>query len=173
MLEEIKVNLKNNPGLKCLIVMDDTFTLGRERIEEFCRGMTELRKERDLVWYCECHVGRIRDFMDILPAMIDAGLIRLQIGIESGDQNVIDQYNKHVKIDDIVEFVTYAADCGLAQIATNFIVGARRKRRGDRLADPDPDRSGPRSHRYHYRFFTGLPGDRDLREPGKIQPAAP
>jgi len=129
-LEEIKVNLKNNPGLKCLIVMDDTFTLGRERIEEFCRGMTDLRKERDLVWYCECHVGRIRDFMDILPAMIDAGLIRLQIGIESGDQNVIDQYNKHVKIDDIVEFVTYAADCGLAQIATNFIVGGPAEKDG-------------------------------------------
>ena len=61
--------------------------------------------------------------MDILPTMIDAGLVRLQIGIESGDQQVIDAYNKHVKIDDIVEFVTYAAACGLTQIATNFIVG--------------------------------------------------
>jgi len=129
-LEEIKINLKKNPTLKCLIVMDDTFTLGRERIEEFCRGMRELRKERDLVWYCECHVGRIKDFMDILPAMIDAGLIRLQIGIESGDQNVIDQYNKHVRIDDILEFVSYAAECGLAQIATNFIVGGPKEREG-------------------------------------------
>ena len=129
-LEEIKTNLKNNSALKCLIVMDDTFTLGRERIEEFCRGMRELRKERDLVWYCECHVGRIKDFMDILPAMIDAGLIRLQIGIESGDQNVIDQYNKHVRIDDILEFVSYAAECGLAQIATNFIVGGPKEREG-------------------------------------------
>jgi len=129
-LEEIKTNLKNNSALKCLIVMDDTFTLGRERIEEFCRGMRELRKERDLVWYCECHVGRIKDFMDILPAMIDAGLIRLQIGIESGDQNVVDQYNKHVRIDDILQFVSYAAECGLAQIATNFIVGGPKEREG-------------------------------------------
>ena len=129
-LEEIKINLKKNPTLKCLIVMDDTFTLGRERIEEFCRGMRELRKERDLVWYCECHVGRIKDFMDILPAMIDAGLIRLQIGIESGDQNVVDQYNKHVRIDDILQFVSYAAECGLAQIATNFIVGGPKEREG-------------------------------------------
>ncbi|MDD3513731.1 MAG: radical SAM protein, partial [Synergistaceae bacterium] len=128
--EEIKTNLRNNPGLRCLIVMDDTFTLGRERIEAFCEGMRELRKERDLVWYCECHVGRIKSFMDVLPVMIDAGLIRLQIGIESGDQNVIDQYNKHVRIDDILEFVSYAADCGLAQIATNFIVGGPKEREG-------------------------------------------
>lgn len=129
-LEEIKTNLRNNPGLRCLIVMDDTFTLGRERIEAFCEGMRELRKERDLVWYCECHVGRIKSFMNVLPVMIDAGLIRLQIGIESGDQNVIDQYNKHVRIDDILEFVSYAADCGLAQIATNFIVGGPKEREG-------------------------------------------
>ena len=129
-LEEIKTNLRNNPGLCCLIVMDDTFTLGRERIEAFCEGMRELRKERDLVWYCECHVGRIKSFMDVLPAMIDAGLIRLQIGIESGDQEVVDQYNKHVRIDDILEFVSYAADCGLAQIATNFIVGGPQEREG-------------------------------------------
>jgi radical SAM superfamily enzyme YgiQ (UPF0313 family) len=128
--EEIKTNLRNNPGLRRLIVMDDTFTLGRERIEAFCEGMRELRKDRDLVWYCECHVGRIKSFVDVLPAMIDAGLIRLQIGIESGDQNVIDQYNKHVRIDDILEFVSYAADCGLAQIATNFIVGGPKEREG-------------------------------------------
>lgn len=129
-LKEIETNLKNNPALKSLIVMDDTFTLGRERIQAFCEGMRELRKERELVWYCECHVGHIKTFMDILPEMIDAGLIRLQIGIESGDQNVIDQYNKHVRIDDIVEFVTYAAGCGLAQIATNFIVGGPAEKDG-------------------------------------------
>jgi radical SAM superfamily enzyme YgiQ (UPF0313 family) len=133
-LEEIKANLKRNPALKCLIVMDDTFTLGRERIEAFCEGMKEIRKDRDLVWYCECHVGRIRGFMDVLPAMIDAGLIRLQIGIESGDQNVIDQYNKHVRIDDILEFVGYAANCGLAQIATNFIVGGPKEKDGSTAA---------------------------------------
>jgi len=122
-LDEIKFNLKNNRDLSYLIIMDDTFTVNRQRIEEFCAGMREIRKDRDVVWYCECHVGRIKNWMDILPTMIDAGLIRLQIGIESGDQKVIDQYNKHVDIKDVIEFVSYAADCGLTQIATNFIVG--------------------------------------------------
>ncbi len=122
-LAEIKHNLKKNPDLNYIIIMDDTFTLNRERIEEFCQGMREIRKTRDLVWYCECHVGQIKNWMDILPIMIDAGLVRLQIGIESGDQKVIDQYNKHVQVEDIIDFVAYAADCGLAQIATNFIVG--------------------------------------------------
>jgi len=122
-LSEIRLNLKNNPDLNYIIIMDDTFTLNRERIEAFCKGMKEIRKERDIVWYCECHVGQIKNWMDILPNMIDSGLIRLQIGIESGDQKVIDQYNKHVKVPDIIEFVDYAANCGLTQIATNFIVG--------------------------------------------------
>ena len=129
-LEEIKLNLQNNPDLNYIIIMDDTFTLNRERIEEFCRGMKEIRKDRELVWYCECHVGRIKNWMDILPTMIEAGLIRLQIGIESGDQKVIDQYNKHVKIADIIEFVSYATNCGLTQIATNFIVGGPEEEEG-------------------------------------------
>ncbi|MDD3307827.1 MAG: radical SAM protein [Acetobacterium sp.] len=129
-LEEIKLNLQNNPDLNYIIIMDDTFTLNRERIEEFCRGMKEIRKDRELVWYCECHVGRIKNWMDILPMMIEAGLIRLQIGIESGDQKVIDQYNKHVKIADIIEFVSYATNCGLTQIATNFIVGGPEEEEG-------------------------------------------
>ena len=122
-LSEIRLNLKNNPDLNYIIIMDDTFTLNRERIEEFCKGLKEIRKERNIVWYCECHVGQIKNWMDILPNMIDSGLIRLQIGIESGDQKVIDLYNKHVKVPDIIEFVDYAANCGLSQIATNFIVG--------------------------------------------------
>ncbi|MBC3888826.1 radical SAM protein [Acetobacterium paludosum] len=129
-LEEIRLNLKNNPDLNYIIIMDDTFTINRQRIEEFCEGMKEIRKKRDVVWYCECHVGRIKDWMDILPTMIEAGLIRLQIGIESGDQRVIDQYNKHVKVSDIIEFVTYAADTGLTQIATNFIVGGPEEKVG-------------------------------------------
>ncbi|MBP7175146.1 MAG: B12-binding domain-containing radical SAM protein [Thermoclostridium sp.] len=129
-LDEIKLNLKNNPELKYIIIMDDTFTISRQRIEEFCQGMKEIRKERDLVWYCECHVGGIIKWMDVLPVMIASGLIRLQIGIESGDQLVLNQYNKHVNIEDILEFVAYAADCGLAQIATNFIVGGPEEEEG-------------------------------------------
>ncbi|MEN1760515.1 radical SAM protein [Anoxynatronum sibiricum] len=129
-LEEIKINLKNNPALTYLVIMDDIFTMDRQRIEVFCEGMREIRKERDLIWYCECHVGQIKTFKEVLPTMIDAGLIRLQIGIESGDQEVIDQYNKHIKVHDVIDFVTYAADCGLAQMATNFIVGGPKEKAG-------------------------------------------
>lgn len=129
-LAEIRRNLKNNPDLNYIIIMDDTFTINRQRMEEFCQGMKEIKQQRDIVWYCECHVGGIKNWMDILPVMIDAGLVRLQIGIESGDQQVIDLYNKHVKIGDIIEFISYAADCGLTQIATNFIVGGPAEQEG-------------------------------------------
>ncbi|WKY44656.1 radical SAM protein [Eubacteriaceae bacterium ES2] len=126
-MEEIKRNLELNPKLKYLVIMDDTFTLKRERIEKFCEEMKKIRKERDIVWYCECHLGKMKEWVDILPLMIDSGLIRLQIGIESGDQQVIDQYNKHIQINDVLEFASYAKASGLSQIATNFIVGGPRE----------------------------------------------
>lgn len=168
-LAEIKLNLQNNPDLKYIIIMDDAFTLNRERIEEFCRGMEEIRKDRDLVWYCECHVGRIKNWMDILPTMIAAGLIRLQIGIESGDQQVIDQYNKHVEIDDIIEFVSYAADCGLTQIATNFIVGGPAEKPGAtaNLIQTLMDRA-PGVIDIITGFLRAYPGTQIMANPGKF-----
>ncbi|WKY47602.1 radical SAM protein [Eubacteriaceae bacterium ES3] len=122
-IEEINSNLKHNQDLKYLVIMDDTFTLKRDRIEKFCMEMKKIRKNRDVVWYCECHLGKMKEWSECLPLMIESGLIRLQIGIESGDQQVIDAYNKHIKVEDVLEFVAYAKDCGLTQLATNFIVG--------------------------------------------------
>lgn len=122
-LAEIKDSISRLPNMRYLIIMDDTFTISKKRIQQFCSGMREIRKYRDIVWYCECHIGGIERFKDILPEMIDAGLYRLQIGIESGDQRVLNLYNKHVHVEQIEEFVHMAVQMGLPQIASNFIVG--------------------------------------------------
>ncbi|MDR1885685.1 MAG: B12-binding domain-containing radical SAM protein, partial [Synergistaceae bacterium] len=122
-MDEIRENLDRRADIKYITVLDDTFTTSRGRVLDFCAGMREIRAARDVVWYCECHVGSMYGWRDVLPEMIDSGLIRLQIGVESGDPGTLRTYRKTSSVEQIEDFVSYAVSCGIAQIATNFIVG--------------------------------------------------
>jgi hypothetical protein len=55
--------------------------------------------------------------------MVEAGLVRLQIGGESGDQRILDIYGKGVRLEQIVEVVEQAASADLLSVFINFIVG--------------------------------------------------
>jgi hypothetical protein len=55
--------------------------------------------------------------------MVESGLIRLQIGIESGNKNILSCYNKKITLDDIRETVRICYDYGLTSLVGNFIIG--------------------------------------------------
>ena len=122
-LDEIRTNLERNPHIRYLTVLDDTFTLNPSRLESFCEGITELRKEHDFVWYCEGHVANLARHPEMLAMMTTAGLARLQIGVESGSQQVLDTYRKHTTIHQIEKVVGDSCEAGVPQIACNFIMG--------------------------------------------------
>ncbi|MFP5211801.1 MAG: B12-binding domain-containing radical SAM protein, partial [Acidobacteriota bacterium] len=122
-LEEIRRNLDLSPDLKYITLSDDVFTLQPRRVEAFCTGMRELRRERDLVWYCEGHVHLLAEHPEMLPMMAEAGLVRLQIGVETGSQEVLDLYGKGVRLKEIEFVVREAVRSGIPQVATNLIVG--------------------------------------------------
>jgi len=122
-IEEIRHNLNMSPSLKYIAVLDDIFTLNPQRVEEFCNGIKELRKERDFAWYCEGHGGILARYPEMLDLMARSGLIRLQIGVESGSQEVLDTYGKDITIENIEFVVKEAVKAGIPQMATNFITG--------------------------------------------------
>lgn len=122
-LETIKKRLEACPTLHYMIIMDDTFCINRKRMLEFCEGMLEIRRKYDVVWYCECHVEVMEKWPEMLPKMIEAGLVRLQIGIESGDERTLAMYGKQITPKRVLKYVEWAVSCGIPQIATNFIVG--------------------------------------------------
>lgn len=55
--------------------------------------------------------------------MIDSGLGRLQIGIESGNEKILNCYNKSLSLDDIRETVQVCFEEGLLSLVGNFIIG--------------------------------------------------
>ncbi|MDL2252168.1 B12-binding domain-containing radical SAM protein [Odoribacter sp. OttesenSCG-928-J03] len=109
-------------GVKYINFVDDTFILNRARTEQFCNRMIE-KYDGKIKWYCEARADILSKNIDILPLLKRAGLIKIQLGGESGCQEILDAYNKGVKLDEL-EFVTQKiAEAGITYIYINFIIG--------------------------------------------------
>ena len=122
-LAELDALLAKEPDLKYIAFADDTFITSPRRVREFCRGIAERRQTRNFVWYCEGHVKYLSRWPEILPDMVEAGMVRLQTGIESGLQEVLDIYNKKTTLEEIERVVASAAAAGVHQLVGFFITG--------------------------------------------------
>ena len=56
--------------------------------------------------------------------MAEAGLQRIQLGIEAGTQQVLDAYHKNTTLEEIKEVVQCCRDAGIQQIYGNIILGS-------------------------------------------------
>ncbi|MBQ7501948.1 radical SAM protein [bacterium] len=108
-----------NPSLRQVNFFDDTFTLQPERVLEFCREL----KARRLYWTCEAHVSRLIGHLELIDAMVDSGLIAMQIGIESGSQKVLDAYRKQITSEGVERIVERCHAAGLPTLEGNYIIG--------------------------------------------------
>ena len=120
-LEEIDY-LVETYGVKYINIVDDTFILNRKRTEEFCNRMIDKYQGR-IKWYCEARADILSKNIDILPLLKQAGLVKIQLGGESGCQEILDAYKKGVTIEQL-EFVTQKiVEAGIPYVYANFIIG--------------------------------------------------
>ncbi len=118
-IQEIEEVRRKNPFLRCVNVYDDTFTLNRERVLQFCSYM----REQGLLWSCEGHVSRLCEYPEVIKTMVDSGLIAMQIGIESGSRKVLRAYHKGTTPEMIETVVKECKGAGLLTLEGNYIVG--------------------------------------------------
>jgi hypothetical protein len=74
-------------------------------------------------WFCEGRVGMLIKHPDIIDMLADAGLQRIQLGLESGNQRVLDAYKKETTPDQILEVFNRCHNAGITSVIGNFIVG--------------------------------------------------
>ena len=107
-----------------LSILDDTFLVIRKRVEAIAHGLIkEYGDNNRLKWFCESRVDFIIRNPDIFPLLRKAGLVRVQIGIESGSQKILDLYRKQVKVEEIIRAVEILRDAEIPSIYGNFIIG--------------------------------------------------
>lgn len=90
-------HLYQDHGAKMMAFMDDTFTLNRKRIYDICDAIKE--RGLDTYWGCTTRVDTISE--DVLKKLKDAGCVTLFVGVESADQQNLNDLNKNITINKI------------------------------------------------------------------------
>ena len=99
---------------------DDTFTVFRKRVERFIELCDACKVK--ISWRCESRVDALVKNQDILSGMKRAGCRRIQFGLESGNQQVLDNIRKNMDLDDAREIIGKTVEAGI-HVAGSFMFG--------------------------------------------------
>lgn len=105
-------------GIKDLMILDDNFLLNRRKLFEICD--TIIGDKLDLTWYCMGHANTMTE--DRLRKIKEAGCWFIELGIESGNDEMLKRIRKNTTKAEIAEAVGLAKKIGL-KTKGNFIFG--------------------------------------------------
>lgn len=114
-LEEAALTKNLFPEMRELFFDDDTFTDDRPRAETIARGLSRL----GITWSCNAKANVPRETLQIL---VDNGLRLLLVGYESGNQQVLNNVKKGLRVDRSRRFAEDCRDLGIVVHGT-FILG--------------------------------------------------
>ena len=114
-LEEAALAQRLFPRMKELFFDDDTFTDDRPRAEAIARGLGKL----GITWSCNAKANVPRDTLKVLK---DNGLRLLLVGYESGNQQILINIKKGLRVDRARRFAADCRDLGITVHGT-FILG--------------------------------------------------
>lgn len=105
------------PQVREIFIEDDTFTVDKKRVVEFCKAYREAGLSISWVANSRADVDR-----ETLMNMKGANCRLLCVGFESGDQKVLDSMKKNLKVEKALDFVDDARDANIL-VHGCFIVG--------------------------------------------------
>ena len=116
-VDEIEYILEEFPDIKEIMFEDDTLTIDKERCREFAEEI--LKRKLKFVWSANSRADIDLDTMRLLKK---AGARLFCVGIESGDQKILDSMKKNLKVDTIRQFFKDAKKAGI-MVHGCFLVG--------------------------------------------------
>lgn len=103
---------------------DDTFTVSAQRVHEMCDVIDRVFTDKSCFgFFCEGRVNVLAEHPELIYRLKEAGLLRLQIGVESGDQNMLDRLNKKIRVEQIEKVVATCNEANVPSIFGNFMCG--------------------------------------------------
>jgi anaerobic magnesium-protoporphyrin IX monomethyl ester cyclase len=115
-VEELSV--LQSMGIKEVFFQDFMFDVKRERTIKLCQTIIE--RGINLSWYCSCRVDTLDE--EVLVAMRDAGCHTIQFGIESTEQEALDNQKKKTNKPNIREITDLCNKVGI-KVFGHFIIG--------------------------------------------------
>lgn len=107
-IEEIR-QVSTTYGTRQFLIKDDSFTLKKLRVKEFSQAL--LDNAINIYWECTTRLDLIDD--DLLSSMKKSGCNRVAVGIESGDDKILELINKKLNKEQIREKVQVLKRSGI------------------------------------------------------------
>ena len=108
-LEEIKL-LRDRYHIKALWIFDDTFTVSKEKVAQFCHEI--INRKWDLNWFCESRVDTVD--RELLTLMKKGGCYSIGFGVESGSQRILDEViGKKTNLEQVKETARACKELGI------------------------------------------------------------
>jgi radical SAM superfamily enzyme YgiQ (UPF0313 family) len=138
-VDEMYLALEQQPSIRHFFIVDSVFNLPRTHAKQVCRELID--RHWSVPWTCYANpLGFDREFAELARA---AGCTGMEIGSDSGCNEVLDRLRKGFRIDDIRRLHDLCKSVGLPDCHT-FILGTRGetlddvKRSLDFIVDLDP-----------------------------------
>jgi len=84
-------------GIREFFVVDDTFTINRERVVELCKRMID--EKLDIPYKISSRVDRVDP--ELLELLAASGCYTIHYGVESGSQRILDYIQKQVTLEQV------------------------------------------------------------------------
>lgn len=107
-------------GVKEVHILDDNFTNDIERAKKICDLLIE--KSVNMTWCTTNGIRVDRVDLELLKKMKRAGCYRIHIGIESGNQNILNRIKKGITLEKVRKAVKLAREAGL-DVGGYFMIG--------------------------------------------------
>ena len=110
--------IKYKYGFKDFAFEHDLFTCNRDLVVNFCENLKKMKL--DITWGCSARIDTIdKELIDI---MVDSGLRKIFIGIESGSEFMQKNLKKNLNLDSIIEKISYLRQKNVF-VTCSFIYG--------------------------------------------------
>ncbi|MEK6897863.1 MAG: radical SAM protein [Nanoarchaeota archaeon] len=100
-------------GTQEIDFQDDNFTLYADRIKKFCDLMIKKGLHKKVIWKVANGVRCDKLSLPMLKHMKKAGCYMLSLGIESGNQGILDKMRKAEKLEDIRNAAKWCREAGI------------------------------------------------------------
>ncbi len=111
--------LHNKFGIKELLFYDDSFTVDRKRVVELCDQM--IKKRMNILWSCETRVNLVDK--ELLKNMAAAKCYIISYGVESGNQQILNNLKKDITIEQVETAFALTHDAKILTVAY-FMLGS-------------------------------------------------
>ena len=108
--------IKTKYNINSIMFYDDTFTLSHPRLLQIC----DYLKRSDTTWRCFIQANTVTK--EILKKMYDSGCAEVGMGVESGNQSILNTINKTITVEKTIQICNWCRDIGL-RIKAFLIIG--------------------------------------------------